>query len=141
MSDCALRRCGVDSSIVYEGPGLLTQEMDKSIRLRVFSAPVDFLEAFNRDFNRDLTPSVLVPDSQYYDFEGKDPFGKVWRANRISIDTDFGSGTYVRARPWALEKTEERSKPAERPVVAAFLPGKIELPWHAVTEMASGVGR
>lgn len=134
MSNCALRQNGGDSTIVYEGPGLLTQELDKSIRLRVFAAPVDTLEAFNRDFNQDLTPGVLVPDSQYYDFEGKDPFGKVWRANRISTETDFGSGTYVRAQPRILEKTEERSKPAERPVVAAFLPGKIDLPWHAVTE-------
>lgn len=134
LSDCALRQFGVDSPIIYEGPGLLTQELDKSIRLRVFAAPVDLFEAFKRDGNWDLTPGVLVPDSQYYDFEGKDPFGKVWRANRISIETDFGSGTYVRVRPRILEKTEERSKPAERPVVTAFLPGKIELPWHAVTE-------
>lgn len=134
LSNCTLRQHGVDSPIVYEGPGLLTQELDKSIRLRVFAAPVELLEAFKRDFNRDLTPGVLVPDSQYYDFEGKDPFGTVWRANRISTETDFGSGTYVRARPRILEKLEERSKPAARPVVAAFLPGKVELPWHAVTE-------
>lgn len=134
MSDCALRQCGLDYPIVYEGPGLLTQEQDKSILLRVFVAPVDHSEAFNRHFNGDLTPGELVPDSQYYDFEGRDPYGTVWRANRISIETDFGSGTYVRARPRTLEKTEERSKPVERPVVVAFLPRKIELPWHAVTE-------
>jgi len=134
MSDCMLRQCGGDSPIVYKGPGLLTQEPGKSIRLRVFAAPVDHSEAFNREFKRDLTPGKLVPDSQYYNFEGKDPYGTIWRANRISIETDFGSGTYVRARPRNLEKTEERSKPPERPVVAAFLPGKIELPWHAVTE-------
>lgn len=75
-----------------------------------------------------------MPDSQYYDFEGKDPFGTLWRAHRISIETDFGSGTYLRAHPRTLEKIEERLKPAELPMVAAFLPGKIELPWHAVTE-------
>lgn len=134
MSDCALRQCGVDSPITYEGPGLLTQEQDKSIHLRLFAAPVDLSEAFHREFNRDLTPGVLVPDSQYYDFEGKDPFGTVWRSSRIAIETGFGSGTYVRARPRILEKMEVRSKPAERPLVTAFLPGKIELPWHGVTE-------
>lgn len=134
MSDCALRQCGLDSPIIYEGPGLLTQEQDKSIFLRVFAAPVDHSEAFNRHFNRDLTPGELVPDSQYYDFEGRDSYGTVWRANRISIGTNFGYGTYVRARPRTLEKMEERSKPVERPVVVAFLPGKIELPWHAVTD-------
>lgn len=134
MSDSALRQYGVDSPIVYEGPGLLTQELDKSIRLRVFAAPVDISEAFRREFSRDLTPGVLVPDTHYYDFEGKDPYGKIWTANRLSIEADFGSGTYIRARPWILEKTEEHSKPAERPIVAAFLPGKIELPWHVITE-------
>ena len=134
MSSCTLRQCGMDSSIVYEGPGLLTQDMDKSIRLRVFAATVDFSETFKREFSRDLTPGVLVPDSHYYDFEGRDLFGTIWRANRLSIDTDFGSGTYVRARPRALEKTEARLKPAEQPLVTAFLPGKIELPWHAVTQ-------
>lgn len=134
MSDCALRQCGVDSPIVYEGPGLLTQGQDKSIRLRVFAAPVDLSEALPREFNRDLTPGVLIPDSEYYDFEGRDPHGTVWRATRISINTSFGTGTYVRAQPRVFEKTEDRSKPAKRPVVAAFLPGKIELPWHVVTE-------
>ena len=133
MSDCTLRQCGLDSPIVYNGPGLLTQEQDKSILLRVFAAPVDHFEAFNRHFNRDLTPGELVPDSQYYDFEGKDSYGTVWRANRISIETDFGSGTYVRARPRTLEKLEERPEPVKRPMVMAFLPGKIELPWHAVS--------
>lgn len=134
MSNCALRQCGGGSPIVYEGPGLLAQEPGKSIRLRVFAAPLALSEAFNREFSRDLTAGELVPDSQYYDFEGRDTYGTRWRANRISIETDFGSGTYVRARPRILEKTEERSKPAEQPVVVAFLPGKIELPWHAVNE-------
>lgn len=134
MSDCVFRQCGLDSPIVYEGPGLLTQTRDKSILLRVFAAPVDHSEAFSRQFNDDLTPGELVPDSQYYDFEGRDPYGTVWTANRISIETDFGYGTYVRARPRTLEKKEERSKPVERPVVVAFLPGKMDLPWHAVTE-------
>src|SRR5690242_17067974 len=95
MSNCVLRQCGVDSPIVYEGPGLLTQEPDKSIRLRVFAALVDHSEAFHRLSNRDLTPGELVPASQYYDFEGRDPYGAVWRGDRISIETDFGSGTYV----------------------------------------------
>lgn len=134
MSNCALRQCGGGSPIIYEGPGLLAQEPDKSIRLRVFAAPLAPSEAFDRELSRDLTAGELVPDSQYYDFEGSDPYGKCWSANRISIETDFGSGTYVRARPRFLEKTEKRSKPAERPVVVAFLPGKIELPWHAVNE-------
>lgn len=134
MSDCVLRQCGEGSPIVYEGPGLLTQEPDRSIRLRVFSAPLEYSEAFDRQFNRDLTPGELVPDFQYYDFQGKDPFGTFWRANRMSIETDFGSGTYVRPRPRILEKAVERSKPAERPVVMAFVPGKLKLPWHAVTE-------
>src|SRR5690606_24141193 len=127
MSDCVFRQCGLDSPIVYEGPGLLTQTRDKSILLRVFAAPVDHSEAFSRQFNDDLTPGELVPDSQYYDFEGRDPYGTVWTANRISIETDFGYGTYVRARPRTLEKKEERSKPVERPVVVAFLPGKMDL--------------
>ena len=131
MSYCVLRQCGGASPINYEGPGLLAQEPGKSIRLRVFAAPLADSEAFNREFSKDLTAGELVPDSQYYDFEGSVPYGTRWRANRISIETDFGSGTYVRARPRILEKTEERPKPAERPVVVAFLPGKIELPWHA----------
>jgi hypothetical protein len=134
MSNCALRQCGGDLAIVYEGPGLLAQEPGKSIRLRVFGAPTAPSEAFDREFSRDLTPGELLPDSQYYDFEGRDPYGAHWRANRISIETDFGSGTYVRARPRILEKTVERSNPAERPVVVAFLPAKIELPWHAVNK-------
>lgn len=134
MSDCVLQQCGEKSSIIYKGPGLITQEQGKTICLRVFAAPLDISEAITREFNRDLTPGQIVPDSQYYDFEGKDAYGTIWRASRISIKTDFGSGTYVRARPWVLEKTEVRSKAATRPVVAAFLPGKIELPWHAVTE-------
>lgn len=77
---------------------------------------------------------MLVPEYKYYDLEGKDPFGKVWKAYRISIDTDFGAGTYVRAHLRILEKTEPSLKRAERPMVKAFLPGKIELPWHMVTE-------
>lgn len=48
LSDCVLRQIGVDSPIVYEGPGLITQELDKSIRLRVFAASVYFLETFKR---------------------------------------------------------------------------------------------
>jgi hypothetical protein len=133
MSDCALRQCGVDSPIIYEGPGLLTQEPDKSVRLMVFAALVDHSQAFDRLLTPDLTPGELVPDSQYYDFEGRDPYGTIWRGNRISFETDFGSGNYVRARPRILEKMEEHLKPAERSVMA-FLPGKIELPWHAITE-------
>jgi hypothetical protein len=123
----------MDSPIVYEGPGLLTQEPDKSIRLRVFAALVDHSEAFQRLFNRDVMPGQLAPDSQYYDFEGRDPYGAVWRGKRIWIETDFGSGTYVRARPRMLEKMEEHLKPVERSVVA-FLSGEIKLPWHVVTE-------
>lgn len=134
LSACVLRQSGVDSPIVYEGPALLTQDLDKSIRLRVFATPVGHLDAFERQFNRDLTPGVLIPDSHYYDFEGKDSYGKVWRANRLSIDTEFGHGTYIRAQPRVFEKKEERSKPAEWPVIMTFLPGKIELPWHAVTK-------
>jgi hypothetical protein len=134
MSDCALQQCGGDSPIIYEGPGLLTQGPDRAICLRVFAPPVGHTEAFGRHFNRELTPGKLVPDSHYYDFEGKDSYGAAWRANRISIDTDFGSGTYVRARPRIIEKTEERTKSVERPMVVAFLPAKIELPWHVITE-------
>lgn len=134
MSDCALQQCGGGSPIIYEGPGLLTQDMDKSIRLRVFAPSVGHTEAFGRHFNWNLTPGKLVPDSQYYDFEGKDSYGTVWRANRISIDTDFGFGTYVRARPKVIEKIERRTKSVERPMVVAFLPAKIELPWHVITE-------
>lgn len=134
LSACVLRQRGVDSPIAYEGAGLLSQEPDKSIQLRVFAAPVDCSEAFNRHFNRNLTPGELVPESQYYDFEGRDPYGTAWRAHRISIETDFGSGTYVRTRPRILEKFEERTKPAERPAIVAFFPGKFELPWHAITE-------
>lgn len=134
MSNCTLRQCGQESPIVYAGSALLTQEPDKSIRLRVLADPVDSSEAFTRHFNCNLTPGELVPDSQYYDFEGTDQYGVVWRSNRISIDTDFGSGTYIRARPRVIEKMEERSKSSEPTMVVAFLPGEIELPWHAVSE-------
>ena len=134
LSGCVLRQVGAASPNLYEGPGLLTQKLDKSIQLRMFAAPLDYMEAIKRDLNRDLTPGVLVPNSEYYDFEGKDPFGTVWRASRISTETDFGSGIYIRARPRVLEKTVTRIKPVERPVVAAFLLGKIELPWHGVDE-------
>jgi len=128
----------MSSEIIYKGPGLFMQEVDKSIRLRVFAAPVEPSDAFHREFDQHLTPGVLVPDSHYFDFEGKDPYGTVWSANSISIDTDFGSGTYVRAQPRFFEKKEERLKPAERPVVVAFIPKKIDLPWHVVTKTGDG---
>lgn len=134
MSECALRQCGLDSPIIYEGPGLLTQEPNKSIRLRVFAAHVDEAVAFDRQFNRNLTPGVLVPDSQYFDFEGKDPYGTFWRVNRLSIETNFGARTDVRARPRILEKTEVRPNAADWPSVSAFFPGKIELPWHTASK-------
>lgn len=54
MSNCVLRQCGQNSLIIYEGPGLVTQEPNKSIRLRVFAAPLDISEAINREFNRGL---------------------------------------------------------------------------------------
>lgn len=138
LSDCVLRQGGMGSEIIYKGPGLLMQEVDKSIRLRVFAAPVEPSDAFHREFGQHLTPGVLVPDSHYFDFEGKDPYGTVWCANSISINADFGSGTYVRAQPRFFEKREERPKPAERPVVVAFLPQKIDLPWHVVTKTGDG---
>jgi len=138
LSHCVLRQCGGSSPIVYEGSAFLMQEPNKSVRLRMFAAPVEMVQAFERSFKRDWIPGVLLPDPYYYDFEGVDTYGAIWKANRISIDTEFGSGVYVRARPMIFEKTEQCPKPVERPGVVAFLPGKVELPWHRVPESDAG---
>jgi hypothetical protein len=134
LAKCVVAQCGAENPIEYNGPGLLSQANDKSIELRVFSDGVDTIDALQRMYGRPLTsPGVIIPDTHYYDFEGIDTDGEKWFTNRISIKTEFGSGTYIQAKPWQLTK-EVKKLSTSKTCVHAFVNRMIDLPWHVYTE-------
>lgn len=132
LSSCVLRQRKPDTGNVYEGFGLLLQDADRSIRLRVFSPAVDITERLFRIADRDIVPGELLPDSEYYDFVGTDSRGRTWKAERISISPEFGELTCVRAKPLFLERSAEHPPVSDRPWIRAFIPGAVSLPWHVL---------
>ena len=132
LSSCVLRQRKPETGAVYEGFGLLLQDADRTIRLRVFSPAVAITERLFRHSDRGIEPGELIPDSEYYDFVGTDSRGRTWKAERISISPDFGQLTCVRARPLFLERSAEHPPVSDRPWIRAFIPGAVNLPWHAL---------
>lgn len=137
LPNCQLRQCGANDPIIYEGPGLVTQNEHGRLRLLVFAASVEESEKFDRTFKRPLDPGQLVPETEYYDFQCIDQFEVRWTAKRLSIDPNFGAGTYIQAEPLNFEKTESLSEISRKAKVTAFVPGKIDLPWHNKTTLGN----
>lgn len=135
LHNCKLTQCGTDAPITYTGYGLIDQNRDLQIQLRIFTEEVDFSEAWMRQFDRPITPGILVPDSGYYDFEGLDIDGEKWFAKRLAIKPSFGANTYIQIEPWQLTKSIGTNQAASHPFINAFIPLQIDLPWHQITQL------
>lgn len=134
LHNCKLTQRGAQEPIIYTGYGLIDQNRNLEIQLRLFAVAVERPEALMRQFDRPLTPGILVPDSGYYDFEGTDLHGEKWSAKRLTIKTDFGASTYIQIEPRQLTKADERNQAPASPFINAFIPLQIELPWHDITQ-------
>ena len=134
LHNCKLTQRSAPEPIIYTGHGLIDQNRNLKIALRLFAEAVEPTEALMRQFDRPFTPGILVPDSGYYDFEGTDLHGEKWSAKRLTIKTDFGASTYIQIKPRQLNKADERNQAPASPFINAFIPLQIELPWHDITQ-------
>ena len=129
---CELRQRGTDTPIFFSGPGLVTQNVDRGLVVRVFAPPVeDMVETMNRSFNQDFVPGHLTPETDYYDLWAEDMTGAPWVAERVRVSTSHSfHGTYIQVDPNRLESTQSRGAISDRARLDTFVQGKLDLPWH-----------
>lgn len=72
VSQCELRQRGVDDPQIYEGPGLIGQDSNERLELRLFVTQHSD-DAMMRNMKDSFSTKVgeLVPDDRYYDFRCK----------------------------------------------------------------------
>ncbi|MBF4067512.1 hypothetical protein LRP79_00140 [Burkholderia pseudomallei] len=142
FAQCTLTQRGTSTPIVYEGAGLLMQDADRNLRLRLLVQYVPAHEAIQRHLFRPFVPGVIVPEPEYYDLVATDLTGTEWVAERLSLSTNFGTaGTYMEATPWHIDKREKVQRVPEASAIQAFLRDDIPLPWHVFTRQGEFGGR
>jgi hypothetical protein len=133
LNNCMLRQRASHAPTVYAGAGLLTQDDSRKLHLRVFSPGIDAADAIERTTSKTHAVGKLVPESAYFDFEGFDQFGHKWVCEYLSLSIDYGSGTYIQARPRSISMTETMGWPSKANSALAYLPVSLELPWHVAS--------
>ncbi|MDV0438283.1 hypothetical protein [Xanthomonas sacchari] len=132
---CELRQRGTDTPRVISGGGFLSQNSNGELLLHVVAHEVrDFATAMTLDFNRPWVAGRLIPETAYYDLKAWTLAGDEWRAERVSADMDHGTnGTHARVKLWRIETNWQRQQRTESAMVAIFIPGGVDLPWHVWT--------
>lgn len=140
LAKCELRQCGTEAPIIYTGPGIVSQEPDGNLLLRVLDTKeVAETDKFERVLRSDLTPGVLIPDTHYYDLEAIDNAGNRWVAFRQSIAENFGAITEVTVRLRRFERIDTIPNPNAGNKRSWFIPFEIDLPLNGITEDGQGV--
>lgn len=140
LAKCELRQCGTDTPIIYAGPGVVSQEADGNLLLRVLHTDEIAEDVkWDRFYRSDLTPGVIVPDTHYYDLEATDNAGNRWVASRQSIDENFGAITEVAVRLRRFERVQTIPNPNAGSSRAWFVPFEVDLPLNGVAKDGQSV--
>lgn len=134
LNNCQLLQCSTTTPILYRGPGMITQDANGCLHLRMFSEGLDVHEAMRREFCWGSVAGQIIPETEYFDFHGVDQFGAIWTAKHLSLGINFGKGTYIQASPRALEKVISLDHGGTDGSITAIIKGQLRLPWHEATK-------
>jgi hypothetical protein len=85
FKEIKLTQLGDGSNRIFVGPGLIEQNGDGALTYKIFYNSGFSLDKFFDHFNN-LTIGKLIPENQYYSFEGIDIYGRKWISEKIAID-------------------------------------------------------